>query len=39
MQHMAVYLLLPRSQTGSVGDGSDGRLNPEYGTHQSYQIS
>ncbi len=39
MQHMAAYLLLPRSQTGSVGDGSDGRMNPEYGTHQSYQIS
>ena len=39
MQHMATYLLLPRSQTGSVGDGSDGRMNPEYGIHQSYKIS
>ncbi len=39
MQHMAAYLLLPRSQTGSVGDGSDGRVNPEYGTHQSFQRS
>lgn len=30
MQHMASYLLLPRSETQSVGDGSDGRVNPEF---------
>jgi hypothetical protein len=35
---MAADLLLPRSQTGAVGDG-DGRMNPEYGMHQSYQVS
>lgn len=30
MQHMGNYLLLPRSQTGSTGDGSDGRVNPQF---------
>jgi len=30
MQHMGNYLLLPRSQSGSTGDGSDGRVNPQF---------
>ncbi|MGI9409751.1 MAG: hypothetical protein ACR2OV_06740, partial [Hyphomicrobiaceae bacterium] len=33
MQHMGNYLLLPRSQTGSTGDGSDGRVNPQFQQH------
>ncbi len=30
MQHMGNYLLLPRSQTGVAGDGTDGRINPQF---------
>ena len=31
MQALGGFLLLPRQVTGSVGDGSDGRRNSEYG--------
>ena len=31
MQALGGFLLLPRRVTGSVGDGSDGRRNAEYG--------
>ena len=33
MQALGGFLLLPRRVTGSIGDGSDGRLNSEYGNN------
>ena len=39
MQALAAYLLLPRAVTGSVGDGTDGRRNAEFGTHESFRAS
>lgn len=39
MQHLAGYLLLPRAVTGSVGDGSDGRANAEFGANDSFQVA
>ncbi len=33
MQALGGFLLLPRYVTGSVGDGSDGRRNAEYGNN------
>ncbi|MDA0812107.1 MAG: hypothetical protein O3C21_06940 [Verrucomicrobia bacterium] len=38
MQHLAGYLLLPRAVTGSVGDGSDGRANAEFGANRSFGV-
>ena len=35
MQALGGFLLLPRQVTGSVGDGSDGRRNAEYGDNPS----
>ena len=35
MQALGGFLLLPRLVTGSVGDGSDGRRNSEYGDNPS----
>ena len=35
MQALGGFLLLPRQVTGSVGDGSDGRINAEYGGNPS----
>ena len=35
MQALGGFLLLPRVVTGSTGDGSDGRMNPEFGDNQS----
>jgi len=35
MQALGGFLLLPRQVTGSVGDGSDGRRNSEYGDNPS----
>lgn len=35
MQALAGFLLLPRAVTGSVGDGSDGRRNSEFGNNPS----
>lgn len=35
MQALGGFLLLPRYVTGSVGDGSDGRKNAEFGNNQA----
>ena len=35
MRALGDFLLLPRYVTGSVGDGSDGRKNPEFGDNTS----
>ena len=39
MQHLGSYLLLPRAVTGTAGDGTDSRANPEFGTHESFGVS
>lgn len=39
MQALGGFLLLPRYVTGSVGDGSDGRKNAEFGDNQSIQAA
>lgn len=39
MQAMGGFLLLPRVVTGSIGDGSDGRMNPEFGDNTSSSVA